>query len=68
MTSPALQAPDGGHQPTGPCANTATLPPMGILACSAPTNPVDIMSHVYTAFSSGTASRIAARFASASLT
>ncbi|EDZ65707.1 hypothetical protein NOC27_2387 [Nitrosococcus oceani AFC27] len=55
-------------RPTGPWAKTTTLPPMGILAFSAAMNPVLIMSHTYTADSSGTPLGISARLASASLT
>ena len=54
--------------PTGPCAKTATVPPIGMLPFSAPMNPVESMSAQYTAASSETESGIFAMFASASLT
>ena len=61
MTSPApsSRAPAVAHKPTGPCAKTATVPPAGISAFSAPTSPVDSMSVVYSACSSLRSSGIA---------
>jgi 3-hexulose-6-phosphate synthase len=49
------------HSPTGPWAKTATVPPGGMLAFSAPAKPVVIMSVVYKACSSLNAFGVGAR-------
>src|SRR5437764_12632135 len=70
MINPAPRrfAPTVAMRPTGPCAKTATVPPIGTCPYSAPMKPVDNISAQYTATSSGTLSGMRAMFPSASFT
>ncbi|MCY1514147.1 hypothetical protein D9M68_486760 [compost metagenome] len=63
VLAPSSRAPAAAQSPIGPCANTATVSPMRMLAFSAPLNPVDMISgHISTCSSlklSGTGARLA---------
>ncbi|MNT08719.1 hypothetical protein D3C72_1434690 [compost metagenome] len=66
VVAPHSRAPAVAHSPIGPCANTATVSPMRILAFSAPLKPVDMMSGHISTCSSVRPSGIGARLAWAS--
>ncbi|MNL44586.1 hypothetical protein D3C87_1671710 [compost metagenome] len=66
VVAPNNLAPAVAQSPIGPCANTATVSPIRMLAFSAPLKPVDMMSGHMSTCSSLSASGTGARLASAS--